>query len=75
MVSIAGLERIAEELMGLRKWKKCQETLMLNQLNAQHFTDIKSINKEIESKEPLSPAFSPKGIQIFLLIFSKVNNF
>uniref|UniRef100_A0A1B0FHQ7 Uncharacterized protein n=1 Tax=Glossina morsitans morsitans TaxID=37546 RepID=A0A1B0FHQ7_GLOMM len=47
----AGLERIAEELMGLRKWKQYQETLMRSYLNSEQFVAIIDDNAIIQKKD------------------------
>uniref|UniRef100_A0A1A9UWZ3 Uncharacterized protein n=1 Tax=Glossina austeni TaxID=7395 RepID=A0A1A9UWZ3_GLOAU len=46
-----GLERIAEELMGLRKWKQYQETLMRSYLNSEQFVAIIDDNAIIQKKD------------------------
>uniref|UniRef100_A0A1A9W3T1 Uncharacterized protein n=1 Tax=Glossina brevipalpis TaxID=37001 RepID=A0A1A9W3T1_9MUSC len=45
------LERIAEELMGLRKWKQYQETLMRSYLNSEQFIAIIDDNAIIQKKD------------------------
>lgn len=59
----SGLERVAEELMGRRKWKQYQETLMRTHLNSDQF--VASIeDSNIELKKELDKFESGELIEI-----------
>lgn len=44
LCSISGLERVAEELMGRRKWKLYQEVLARSHLNSNSTTNLSQVN-------------------------------
>ncbi|XP_061391023.1 mushroom body large-type Kenyon cell-specific protein 1-like [Musca vetustissima] len=51
MLHIVGLERVAEELMGRRKWKQYQDTLMRTHLNSDQFVaTIEDNNIELKKE-------------------------